>query len=135
MHGGQIIISERHSPSPSLPSIITTEEIIVHRRNNRPPKRKNNTDDKMPIPTSSYERQRSMRSNYSYHGSPGSPGRYYSNNNSPNNSPNITYSKSFNHDDGISVDELPADGYPSGCTACATAAWLDTLRFIQYMCM
>eukprot|EP00577_Skeletonema_sp_RCC1716_P029352 CAMPEP_0113413022 /NCGR_PEP_ID=MMETSP0013_2-20120614/23170_1 /TAXON_ID=2843 ORGANISM="Skeletonema costatum, Strain 1716" /NCGR_SAMPLE_ID=MMETSP0013_2 /ASSEMBLY_ACC=CAM_ASM_000158 /LENGTH=62 /DNA_ID=CAMNT_0000299601 /DNA_START=32 /DNA_END=220 /DNA_ORIENTATION=+ /assembly_acc=CAM_ASM_000158 len=40
------------------------------------------------------------------------------------------------HYDEISADDLPAgEAYPSGCTACATAAWVDTLRFIQYLCM
>eukprot|EP00577_Skeletonema_sp_RCC1716_P028233 CAMPEP_0113391292 /NCGR_PEP_ID=MMETSP0013_2-20120614/10631_1 /TAXON_ID=2843 ORGANISM="Skeletonema costatum, Strain 1716" /NCGR_SAMPLE_ID=MMETSP0013_2 /ASSEMBLY_ACC=CAM_ASM_000158 /LENGTH=64 /DNA_ID=CAMNT_0000274523 /DNA_START=71 /DNA_END=265 /DNA_ORIENTATION=- /assembly_acc=CAM_ASM_000158 len=40
--------------------------------------------------------------------------------------------------DEISADDLPAgegEAYPTGCTACATAAWVDTLRFIQYLCM
>ena len=41
------------------------------------------------------------------------------------------------NDSGIAVDDdLPDEGvYPSGCSACAAAAWIDTLHFIQYLCM
>eukprot|EP00986_Skeletonema_menzelii_P010958 scaffold5480_cov133-Skeletonema_menzelii.AAC.4 len=75
----------------------------------------------MPLPHSPYPRS---SSNYSYHGSPA--GRYFS---------NMPNTQSFDLEDGISVDDLPEQGYPSGCTACAAAAWVDTLRFIQYMCI
>eukprot|EP00573_Skeletonema_grethae_P000405 CAMPEP_0201685884 /NCGR_PEP_ID=MMETSP0578-20130828/538_1 /ASSEMBLY_ACC=CAM_ASM_000663 /TAXON_ID=267565 /ORGANISM="Skeletonema grethea, Strain CCMP 1804" /LENGTH=62 /DNA_ID=CAMNT_0048169865 /DNA_START=72 /DNA_END=260 /DNA_ORIENTATION=+ len=53
-------------------------------------------------------------------------------------SSNSNYSRSasnvsYHYDDDISVNNEGTN--PTGCAACATAAWVDTLRFIQYLCM
>ena len=49
-------------------------------------------------------------------------------------SPPSSASTCYYYDDGnISVNDNP-DAAPTGCSACATAAWLDTLNFIRYMC-